>query len=122
MKPTDWLTTLNADQLDHLEAIIYQERYKRNRSAALSDEAVQQEVDRVLRVRDARRKEAADQWEEHKVKCLKRRIRQFEEGRLGMCSCRDCLTGYVSLDISRMCKKGQWQFWLDAERWKPWTP
>lgn len=118
----DWVATLNSDSLTRLEDMIQQERRRRNRSAALPDEAVQREVERLLAVRDARRREAADQREAHVVRCLQRRIQLFEEGRLGMCSCTKCLAGYVSLDTSRMCPEGQRQFWHDAGQWQPYTP
>ncbi|MBZ5621026.1 MAG: hypothetical protein LAQ69_20210 [Acidobacteriia bacterium] len=118
-----WIATLNDEGLAHLEYAASAERYKRARQCAVpTDDAVGREVDRLLTVQAARRKEAADAREAHVVRCLKRRIQQFEEGRLGMCACRDCLAGYVALDPSLMCPKGEWEFWGDANQWQPYTP
>lgn len=121
MSIQEWLITLDADQLDRLETAVYQERCKRDRPA-VPNEVVDLEVDRLLAVQAARRKEAARLWEEHVARTLERRIKEFEEGRLGMCSCRDCLAGYVARDVARMCRNGQWQFGRDANRWQPYTP
>lgn len=123
MNIQQWVATLGDDALAQVETESSQELYKRARqSGAPTGDAVGREVDRLLAVQAARRKEAADQREAYVVTCLKRRIQQFEEGRLGMCSCRDCLAGYVARDVSRMCAEGQRCFWLDAGQYQPYTP
>ena len=122
MAPKEWLSGLTDDALTAMEAAVLLERHKHSQGPALSSGAVSQEVDRLLAVRDAQRKEGEQQWQAHVVRCLKRRIEQFELGRLGMCSCRECLAGYVSLDVSRMCRTGQEEFLFDARRWQPYTP
>ena len=85
----------------------------------MTSEVVNREVDRLLALQDARREAGAEESEAHIARCLERRIRAFENGKLGMCNCRNCLTGYVARDIDRMCATGQWQFWQEANRWRP---
>jgi len=114
-----FLSTADEQVLDAVETAV---RLVRARRLGLAtEEAVSQEVDRLLSVRDARRVEARRQWDEHVIRTLKQRLSRFEEGRLGMCSCRDCLSGYVTLDVERMCHEGTWQFWQEANGWKPWV-
>ena len=88
----------------------------------MTEEEIKQQVERITAGQDARRKEADADFEEYKLTCLKRRLAQFEAGRLGMCSCQECLAGYVSLNVSRLCREGQRQFALEANGGHRWVP
>ena len=123
MDAHEWLAGLAEERLSDLEDAISRERAKRHIwPPALPIDAVDAEVERLLAIQAARRKKAAEDWEAHILGCLKRRKHLFEIGRLGMCSCRECLRGYTMLTVSRMCDKGQWQFRQDANAWHPWVP
>jgi hypothetical protein len=126
MDAEKWVATLTDAELERLESVICAERLTRARNAlngqthAAPDDAMGQEVDRLIAVRDARRAEAARQYHQYVIGAMERRRQMFEEGRLGMCSCRACLTAYVQLDRSLLCPTGEWQFKQDAS-WSPWT-
>jgi hypothetical protein len=88
----------------------------------MTEEEISKEVERIIAGRDARRKAAENDFAEYKILVLKRRLAQFEAGRLGMCSCSECLAGYVALKVSRLCREGQRQFALEANGGQRWVP
>jgi hypothetical protein len=110
------VTCLTDSWLQALGEAVSQEQRKRSQGVVLSDDAVGREVDRLLAVEAARRVVAAEDRREHLLRVLKVRITRFEAGRqIGMCACRDCLSGYIVRDIKRMCLDGQRQFWAEAD-------
>jgi hypothetical protein len=88
----------------------------------MTEQQIAQEVARITAGRDARRKAAKAEFEKYKLLCLKQRLAQFEEGRLGMCSCSECIAGYVALKESRLCREGHRQFALQANGGQRWVP
>jgi hypothetical protein len=110
------VSRLTDSWLQALGEAVSQEQRKRSQGAALSPDAVGREVDRLLAVEAARRKVAAEDRQEHLLRVLKLRIARFEDGRqIGMCQCRDCLSGYIVRDVRRLCLDGQRQFWAEAD-------
>jgi hypothetical protein len=80
---------------------------------------VEREVDRILAARESIRREASEQRDKYVIRILKRRLEEFTTGRrIGMCFCRNCLAGYVTLDVSSLCINGRNQFNQDAS-WRP---
>jgi RNA polymerase-binding transcription factor DksA len=116
---SEWLDSLPDSRLTEIAGMVaHLQKLRKAAAAAPPPDVVDSEVDHILAIRDARRAEAAIEREARGLRMLERRLRRYNEGRLGMCDCRPCLSGYVAgiaaqnvaLALSRMCDMGRQQF------------
>lgn len=115
MRPED-VARLDDSALRDLADAVSREQRKRGQRVALSGDVVAVEVDRIRAVKAAQQEAADEAWKVRIISGLKRRIREFENGSLELCFCRNCAEGYVLLDLDRLCLTGQRQFWTEVDR------